>query len=64
MRFQRDPVAFLDAPRAACLRTDFMNDADRFVAGDDRVPHNALLGEVTFVLLDVAAAQTAGLDPQ
>ena len=64
VRFQGDAVACLHAPGGGGIGTQFLDDADRLVPRDQRVLHQALGGEGAAILLDVAAAQPAGLHPE
>ena len=64
MGLQRHPVAHRHPPRPRRLGADLGDAPDRLVARDDGVAHDALGGEIAAILLDIGAAEPAGLDPQ
>src|SRR5262249_6418688 len=59
-RLDRDPIADLDTPALGGAIADGLDDAERLVPGYEREAHRQDAG----VLLGIAAADAAGLDPQ
>src|SRR5207237_9194114 len=59
------PIALAHAPARRRVSADLFNDAQRLVPGDHRIRRVVLVRRLrTFVLLVVAAADTARLDTQ
>ena len=62
-RLDCDTIATPDAPAARGLVTDLLDVPDRLMTRDHRIAQPKL-AESTVILLDVAAAHTARLEPQ